>query len=69
MGERWIPVEAQHYINYLELKAIFLVSQSFLKTNNGITVLIRSDTHTTIAYMNKKGSPAMTQLSSLALQI
>ena len=68
-GGRWTPVEAQHHINYLELKAVFLAFQSFLKTKNGITVLIRSDNCTAIAYVNKMGGPAMTQLCSLALQI
>ena len=38
-GGRWTPVEAQHHVNYLELKAVFLAFQSFLKTKNGITVL------------------------------
>ena len=68
-GGRWTPVEAQHHINYLELKAVFLAMQSFLKTKNGTNVLIRSDNRTTIAYINKMGGPAMTQLCSLALQI
>ena len=66
---RWMPQEAQQHINYLELKAVFLALQSFLKTKNGINVLIRSDNRTAIAYINKMGAPTMTQLCSLALQI
>ena len=62
-----MPVEAQHHINYLELKAAFLAIQSFLKTKNGINFLIRSDNRTAISYINKMGAPAMTQLCSLAL--
>ena len=68
-GGRWTPVEAQHHINYLELKAVFLASQSFLKTKNGITVLIRSDNCASIVCVNKMGGSAMTQLCSLALRI
>ena len=65
-GGRWMPVEIRHQINYLELKAVFLTLQPFLKTKNGITVLIRSDNYTAIAYVNKMGGIAITQLCSVA---
>ena len=42
MEEKWMPMEAQHHINYLELKVAFLAVQSFLKTKNRINTLIRS---------------------------
>ena len=36
MGGMWTPVEGQHHINSLKLKAVFLALQSFLKTKNRI---------------------------------
>ena len=68
-GGRWTSEEAGFHINWLELQAIFLALQSFLKDKTNVSVLIRSDNRTAIAYLNKMGSPTRSQLCRLALKI
>ena len=68
-GGRWTSEEAGFHINWLELQAIFLALQSFLKDKTNLSVLIRSDNRTAIAYLNKMGSPTQSQLCRLALKI
>jgi len=65
-GGKWTAEEAGLHINSLELKAMFLALQSFLKDKTNVAVLIRSDNRTAIAYLNKMGSPI---LCLLALEI
>ena len=68
-GGRWMLEDTKFHINYLELKAMFLALQSYLKDKTDIAVLIRSDNRTAIAYLNKLGSPLRSQLCQLALEI
>lgn len=48
-----MSVEIQHHINFLGLKTAFQAIQSFLKNEKWVSVLIRSDNHTAIAYTDK----------------
>ena len=68
-GGRWTSEEFGSHINWLELRAIFLALQSFLKDKTNLSVLVRSDNRTAIAYLNKMGSPTRSQLCRLALEI
>ena len=68
-GGRWTLEETKFHINYLELKAMFLALQSYVKSKTNVSVLIRSDNRTAIAYLNKLGSPLRSQLCLLALEI
>ena len=66
---QWTSEEAGLHINLLELQAVFLALQSFLKDKTKVAVLVRSDDRTAIAYLNKMGSPTRSQLCLLALEI
>ena len=68
-GGRWTLEETKFHINYLELKAMFLALQSYLKDKTDIVVLVKSDNRTAIAYLNKLGSPLRSQLCQLVLEI
>ena len=68
-GGRWTSEEAGLHINLLELQAVFLALQSFLKDKTKVAVLVRLDNRTAIAYLNKMGSPTRSQLCLLALEI
>ena len=68
-GGRWTLEEAGLHINLLELQAVCLALQSFLKDKTNVTVLVRSDNRTAIAYLNKMGSPSRSRLCLLALEI
>ena len=54
-GGRWTSEEAGLHINLLELQAVFLALQSFLKDKTKVAVLVRSDNRTAIAYFEQDG--------------
>jgi len=60
--------QVQKHIDYLELKAASLAMQSFLKDKSNMAMLIRSDNHTAIAYVNKMGSPTRSHPYLLSLR-
>jgi len=64
-GGQWTADEARYHINILELKAAFLAIQSFLKDQEAVSILVRVDNRTAIAYMNKMRSSALTLSASL----
>ena len=68
-GGRWTAEESQSHINMLELKAAFLAIQSFLKEQEAVNVLVRLDSRTAIAYLNRIGSSSLTPLCRLAIQV
>ena len=67
-GGPWIAEEKEHNINYLELLAAFLALKSFVKTKE-VSVLLRLDNITAIAFVNKMGGTHSKQLSDLAVEI
>jgi len=56
-------------INYLELLAAFYALKSFCKNMSKVTVLIRSDNTTAVAYIQKMGGTKSLQCNSLAKHI
>ena len=61
-GDRWTIEETKFHSNVFGFAVLCKI-----KTN--ISVLIRSDNRTAIAYLNKLGSPWRSQLCLLALEI
>ena len=68
-GGKWTSEKAGFHINYLELLVMFLALQSILRDKTNVAVLVRSDNHTAIAYLNKVGSLLRSHLCQLALEI
>ena len=68
-GGLWSPQEASHHINYLELLAAFLAMKAFGKTWLSITVLLRLDNVTVVAYINQKGGTTSSELCQLAISM
>ena len=66
---KWSEQESLQHINYLELKAAFLALKSFLKGKSHLTVSLRLDNTTAIAYINNKGGTRSPQLLTLALEL
>ena len=54
-GGPWSLEEAQHHINYLELLAIFLATQTFAGESNDLTILVQTDNRSAMTYVNKRG--------------
>ena len=66
---KWSEQEARMHINYLELKAAFLALQTFLKEKSHMTISLRIDNTTAIAYINNKGGTRSPQLLTLTLEL
>ena len=62
----WSPQEQTLHINCLELLAATLAIQTFAKERSGISVLLRIDNTTAVAYINRKGGTVSPTLSHLA---
>ena len=68
-GGPWTSHETTYHINYLELLAAFLALKSFASHQKSITILLRLDNVTAIAFLNKMGGTHSRSLSTLALEI
>ena len=69
-GSPWSLQETQYHINYLELLAVFLALQTFVRDQREITVLVQTDNIPTMTYINQKGgthSPPLTRLARTSL--
>ena len=66
IGGLWTQEEKSLHINCLELKAITLTVQSFLKDSLSKHVLVQMDNKTAVAYVNKKGGTVSKVLSNQA---
>ena len=62
----WSPQEQTLHINCLELLAATLAVQTFAKEKSGISILLRIDNTTAVAYINRKGGTVSPTLSNLA---
>ena len=51
----WSPTEQSLHINCLELLAATLAVQTFAKEKSGISILLRLDSSTAVAYINRRG--------------
>ena len=69
-GERtrgsWSHQEQSLHINCLELLAATLEIQSFAKERSGISVVLKIDNTTAVAYINRRGGTISPRLSQLA---
>ena len=68
-GGRWSLDEAAHHINWLELKACFLALQSFIADKSAISVHLKSDKATAVAYLHHFGGSKSILLNSLTREI
>ena len=66
---RWSNQESLLHINVLELKATFLAVQAFLKHQSNLSVKLRLDNTTAIAYINNQGGTRSPSLTSLTLEL
>ena len=65
-GGPWSQSEQQLHINCLELLAATLAVKSFLKDQEGSSVLLQLDNQTAVAYINNMGGTVSLQLTDLA---
>lgn len=70
-GGSWTKEDKQLYphINSLELMACFLGIKSFLKNQTNVSVLLKMDNKTAVAYVNRFGGTKSTILNNLAKKI
>ena len=68
-GGPWSVQERTHHINYLELLAAFLALKSFASNRRAISILLRLDNITAIAFLNRMGGTHSPLLSRLAVEI
>ena len=61
--------EAEFYINYLELLAVFVAIQTFAKHRNNLTIYIQLDSAAAQIYINKKRGTCSSPLSQLAKEL
>ncbi|XP_008556227.1 uncharacterized protein LOC103577389 [Microplitis demolitor] len=65
----WDPSEAAEHINYLELLAAFRALESFASDLVDAEILLRIDSTTAIAYINRMGGTRYPKLNSIAQRI
>ena len=61
----WSVPESRLHINFLELKAVFLVLKAFEPVCRGRVVLVATDNTTVVAYINKEGGMRLGSLCAL----
>ena len=61
----WSPQEQTLHINCLELLAASLAVRTFAKEKSGITILLKIDNTTAVAYINRMGGTASPTLSQV----
>ena len=66
---RWSQKESLQHINYLELKVSFLALKTCLNGKSDVTVSLKVDNTTAIAYINNKGGTRSPQLMTLAIEM
>ena len=64
-GGPWLPGEALHHINYLELKAAFFALKCFEENVTGKHVRLLLDNSTTVCCINKMGTSHSVELNHL----
>ena len=62
---QWFPQEQTLHINCLELLAASLAVRTFAKERSGITILLKIDNTTAVAYINRMGGTASPMLWQL----
>ena len=64
-GGPWSPQEKEWHINFLELLAATLALKTFVKNKKGISVLLKIDNTTAVAYINYQGGTVSKELVAL----
>ena len=64
-GGPWSPQEKEWHINFLELLAATLALKTFVKNKKGISVLLKIDNTTAVAYINHQGGTVSKELVAL----
>ena len=68
-GGRWSPDESTLHINVLEMKAVLLGLETFLRHEKDVTIKILSDNCTTVSYINKMGGTKSMKCNTLAREL
>ena len=68
-GGPWSLEERQWHINYLEALAAFHAVKCFVRDRKNITVLLRMDNTTAVAYVNKLGGTVSTKLNTIVREV
>ena len=65
-GGPWTEEEAQRHINCLELLGATFAIQTFAKNKPGISILLKLDNTTAVAYINNRGGTVSPELMTLS---
>ena len=68
-GGPWSPEESQWHTNCLEALAAFYAVKCFVRDKRSITVLLRLDNTTAVAYVNKLGGTVSHQLNHIVREL
>ena len=68
-GGHWLPNEAKHHINYLELLAAYFVLKSFIKDIKGKHIKMMIDNTTAVSVINNMGTCHSDPCNSVACKI
>jgi len=68
-GGPWSKQEVQMHINCLELLAATLALKTFAKGKSGISILLRMDNTTAVAYINNQGGTVSRELVALTKEL
>ena len=68
-GGPWSNRERRSHINCLELMAVTFAIQTFAKSRTGISVLLRIDNTTAVAYINNLGGTVSRELIVLRINL
>ena len=65
----WSQIDSKLHDNILELKAVLILFQCFFRQSSNCSILIRTDSSTVVAYINKQGGSCSACLCTLALKL
>ena len=65
----WSDDEAHSHINVLEMKAIVFAFFSLFRDSSGVSILIKSDNTTAVAYVNHFGGVKSPEITDLVVQL
>ena len=65
----WSQLESKLHVNILELEAVLILFQCFSRQSSNCSILIRTDSSTVVAYINKQGGSCSARLCLLALKL
>ena len=64
----WSPSEMEDHINILEFSAVTFAFKCFFRSSYNMSILIKSDSLTVVAYINKQGGTSSARLCDMALE-